>query len=947
MPTLRLGIDASKAVQGARSYAGAAGLIASSAATASKAGVGFNGVLTTSGLYALRSTGAITSLAKAYIGIKTAIDATTTIAGFNDALVELRAVTFESEEVIGILSDKARELGVNTKFTAGEVVNAMVQMSRAGWSVERTYTAVADVLNLAVAANLDIAKSADIVSATLAQFNLGASDATDAVDILTAGSIKARTNVTQLATALSYVGPAASSVDMSLSETTAILGTLSNNAIDASKAGTNLRGIIVQLLAPTEKAKKALADMGLSVEDVDPQMHSLTDIFQKFADAGMRADHAYALFQRRNVAAAMVLKENVGALKELKKELDASSGTAKRMADIMQTSLEYRVRAFRSALEELYYQVGDAGLTSVMGTAIDTMTEFLRVLGGVESSQESASRGMAILVGILQAMHGIGSTVIDIISKIGESLVGWAKTSDSAAGGILDDLLDVLEMMGRGQISVEEFKAAFEYALKDIRAFFDIFLLKPVQKIITELTLAWKEMGKFFEEAWKSPIAAVVIALTKFGADIIDTFASIIDVISEAASYIPKFGTEAKKALEGFSGVLKGQADKSREAIDIIFGDTEKNMIQAADNMRQHLLNAVNTPFEVGRNASSYWDTFLEERKKNAAELAEVIRTLITTRILTETDKERTKKQFQNFAAGAGAPKPGQGNAFTGRDAIDPDQVRLDRMREMFSDELTLLQTQYEERKAFLEELEGDKFRDEEERQELLTELTKQYEEERTKIIADQVEKRRQLMVQNAQAWSNTFGDLATLTEELAGMSKEAFYVHKAAMMAQATVNAWISYSNALAAGTKINPAVGQAMGAIAFAAGMMAVRNIAMQEYQGGRALGGTVGGGKGVSVAENGPEFIEDNGNTFYVAGKRGGKVSPAGGVTVNVNIIGGTGKEEVVQTRKDNGDVDIMVLLKAVKSEMMSGLAENDEYHQQLADTYGISRGHGLRG
>ena len=91
------------------------------------------------------------------------------------------------------------------------------------------------------------------------------------------------TDFQSLGVGMSYVGSTAHQAGFSLSETASAMGILSNNGLEADKAGTGLRKVINSLVTPTANGQKALASINLSTKDFldkNGKLKSMTSIFK-------------------------------------------------------------------------------------------------------------------------------------------------------------------------------------------------------------------------------------------------------------------------------------------------------------------------------------------------------------------------------------------------------------------------------------------------------------------------------------------------------------------------------------------------------------------------------------------------------------------------------------------------------------------------------------------
>ncbi len=116
----------------------------------------------------------------------------------------------------------------------------MTELGRAGFSPKQIEEMTGAVMNLARATGTDATVSSGIMSATIRQFSLEATDAVRVSDRLTAAANMSFNSVESLGEALQYAGPVAADANMSLEETLAVLGTLGNLGIQGSEAGTAL-----------------------------------------------------------------------------------------------------------------------------------------------------------------------------------------------------------------------------------------------------------------------------------------------------------------------------------------------------------------------------------------------------------------------------------------------------------------------------------------------------------------------------------------------------------------------------------------------------------------------------------------------------------------------------------------------------------------------------------
>lgn len=302
-----------------------------------------------------------------------------TMADFEKQMNRVRAVSGASADQFAALQDQARSLGATTVFSASEAADAMGFLAQAGFKTNDIIGAMPATLDLAAAGQMDLAASADIVSNVMTTQGMQASETGHAVDVLTKAFTSANTNLLQLGEAFTYAGNVSNISGLSFEETTAALSLMGNAGLQASLAGTSLRGAITKLLNPTDEAVQILDDLGIQIKDSEGRMRPLADLIE---DLGPLADDTGALMeifgQRAGPGVAALIKQGAGKLRDLTKELENAGGTAKKIAEQQMEGLLGQLKALNSAWDELMLSFGDTGILSGLTTVVESVTAIIR-----------------------------------------------------------------------------------------------------------------------------------------------------------------------------------------------------------------------------------------------------------------------------------------------------------------------------------------------------------------------------------------------------------------------------------------------------------------------------------------------------------------------------------------------------------------------------------------
>lgn len=258
------------------------------------------------------------------------------------------------------IADVSKELGETTVFSASQAASAFYDLASSGYDVANiSLKEMKPLLDLAAATQADLTTTTEIVTSTLGQFGLSIEDSNRVADVFakTIGSSKA--TIDKLGISMSYVGPVANSLGYSLETTSAILGELYNKGFDASKAGTALRGSLSRLMNPTAQVKENLAQLGMTVEDVDPTMHKFTDILARLRENGMTTAQAMKIFGTIAAPAMLSITDSTDDIDKLAVALEDAGGTAETMATQNLGTLKGVVTLLKSAFEGLQITIGE------------------------------------------------------------------------------------------------------------------------------------------------------------------------------------------------------------------------------------------------------------------------------------------------------------------------------------------------------------------------------------------------------------------------------------------------------------------------------------------------------------------------------------------------------------------------------------------------------------
>ena len=228
---------------------------------------------------------------------------------FEQSMNNVAAKTGAVGPAFDALREKAKELGLKTKFSATQAADAMAFLGQAGCNTDEIMKGIGGTLDLAAAGGLELARAADIASNVLGGFNESASETGRVADVMAQAAANSNTSVEQLGEAMSFVAPIAKAAGLSIEETAAFIGILGDAGIQSTRAGTGLRGALAGLIKPTTESGKALKQLGIETLDAEGNMRPLQDIMAELQRAGAGNKEVFEIFTRRVATSALVMKE--------------------------------------------------------------------------------------------------------------------------------------------------------------------------------------------------------------------------------------------------------------------------------------------------------------------------------------------------------------------------------------------------------------------------------------------------------------------------------------------------------------------------------------------------------------------------------------------------------------------------------------------------------------
>ena len=297
------------------------------------------------------------------IGLKDTIE---TYKDFEAAMSQVQAISGATSSELTKLTNKAKEMGATTKFTAKESAEAFNYMAMAGWKTEDMLNGIEGILSLAAASGEDLATTSDIVTDALTAFNMKAEDAGRFSDVLAAAASNANTTVSGMGETFKYAGSMAGALGYSIEDVALMTGLMANTGIKATMAGTALNSIFTRLSTNTNGAADAISDLGIEFFTSEGNARDLSDVMEELraATANMTAEQKSQL---ANTIAGTQAQKGLLAILNASEEdynkladaINNADGAAAQMSETMLDNLQGSITLLQSAVDGVKISFGE------------------------------------------------------------------------------------------------------------------------------------------------------------------------------------------------------------------------------------------------------------------------------------------------------------------------------------------------------------------------------------------------------------------------------------------------------------------------------------------------------------------------------------------------------------------------------------------------------------
>lgn len=516
-------------------------------------------------------------------------DTVDTYKDFESMMSSVKAISNANESDFAALTEKAKQMGADTKFSAYESAEAFNYMAMAGWKTKDMMGGIEGIMSLAAASGEDLGSTSDIVTDALTAFGMQASESTHFADVLAQASANANTNVSMLGESFKYVAPVAGTMGYSIEDTSLALGLMANAGIKGSMSGTALKTSIANLASPTANMAAAMDKYGISLTDNEGNMKSLKGVMDNLRTSlgGLSETEqtaaASTIFGKEAMSGMLAIinaaEEDYNKLTEAVYNAD---GASQKMADTMMDNLAGSFELLSGAADEVKMTLGERLSPYLRGAADALAAEMPGIKQGVTEMMDFVDAKAADMKHTINEMTS--SEEWENADFLGKVDIAWNKVIAEPfmewAGG------DGLHLVSQGVSSLFSSAAAILPGGKQagLASWLSAGLLvkgavglvnnlERLGETLSPLSGLMKGIGTAAKGAtgirsFISNLGSMTHASLKFGLGAAAVTAAVVGIAAAIDNYNQK---EINKSLEDHFGKIKLGAEEIREiASDIL-----------------------------------------------------------------------------------------------------------------------------------------------------------------------------------------------------------------------------------------------------------------------------------------------------------------------------------------------------------------------------------------
>lgn len=570
---------------------------------------------------------------------------------YDDVMREVQALGEYNQSTMKELDAYNKSIAQSSKYTMEQAAGAEKLMAQLGLNVDQTKLLMPSVMNLATAANIELADSLDYLYYSINSLGMPMNEVNVLSDQMAKTAAISAADIDTLGQSFQRLGSTSKFFAGGSTELLAILGGIAQFGEDmqGTNAGTQLRNFMLTLLAPTKSKATLMEQFGVTegdwaefesyMEEAEIDVTNTADAMNELglsaydsitgelkpaiqiigemnaALSGMTEAEKNAmlgqLFGKRTTTTAINLLESLGTIIELQKQIqNNSAGYTQAMSDTIEGGLGGTTRELNAAVNALEVTVGDK-LENKIKPAAEWITNVVNGLANMDDAKlEGLIDGAAVL--------GTAGPAL-LLTGAAFRLIGYVL---SPAGGIALGAVSLLALSEAIQgVNEANMAGQFGNMALDMEA-----LGNHVRGISNEFSQGYQEI-EAYAEAVKSAESAYTEASSTFSSNLLTTMLTGTTLTEDDKAALMQLGDDMHQAV--MDGITNSTAG-SMSYWEMLFGGQG---VAANDETYRSIIDKENTAYKaaiaeaenIGQNFRAALTSAFNDGEVSQAEYEEIL----------------------------------------------------------------------------------------------------------------------------------------------------------------------------------------------------------------------------------------------------------------------------------------------------------------------------------
>ena len=341
---------------------------------------------------------------------------------FEASLNKAAVVAGGTAKDINKLAEVANHMGAVLPISAQEASDAMVEMARNGASVKEIIKLFPAISQAATAAGADLTATAGVVQQAMNIWGSSLKSPQQAAAILVQTANASNASIEDMGQALATVGGTAGQARISMGTISEAIGLLTNRGFSAAQASMDLNHALLQMMAPSAVAQKAMNHLGITFTDNHNRMKPFKQILLEVADATNKMGDAQKTAALKSIFGTAGMQAILPLLQAVKNK----SGDAKVSWDAYSAEQDKVASSTAKATAFLSDQANE--MQQNIGSKIE------QVGGNWEALRNKA----------MAAAGGVNGSLLDMINKT----LDWATESNDSIASVIRSFVGLSPIIG-------------------------------------------------------------------------------------------------------------------------------------------------------------------------------------------------------------------------------------------------------------------------------------------------------------------------------------------------------------------------------------------------------------------------------------------------------------------------------------------------------------------